>query len=504
MVGEALKHSKAFPDSPLEEIRFIVHTDDREGISNFEEKFRGLKEERQGILTPRSPANGHCRRKKKPILSGPTCTKVRVGCSTLEVVKGDITKESSDGIVNILRDDLQMKNGTLSAFIANASGAVVQKELTASFPQACGSIVTTSAGNLAAKCILHMVVRSNNKQHLQTCVLAALKEAHSRDLKSVSIPAIGSGRFRLSPRESAEVVLGAVRSFFEAGNLSNTLREIRILVIDDSVEDAFTCLLKQLTTETEFCGLAEEGGEEGQIDTKGMAKCYQHKVVVYGRHEVLDDAIAAITNGVIKEFQSIDVTDDVIPRLPKRCIRELRRNGRTEDVSLDLFEPGIITLHGFPTDVLRMHTEVSKVIQDQLKKEHTIERAEMTARNVEWCYLSVTGKQEPFEKMANYEIETASQSKRPSVSFTHKNLNAEIVFDLEQVTFLKTRAVKKIFRKEGESLFWARVSLNSDNQSSEEMEITTVLSGFQTGAVCTGAVQPKTLYLSARVTRRLL
>ena len=453
MIGEALRHSKAFPDSPLEEIRFILHTDDQEGISNFEEKFRELKEERQRISSPRSPANGHCRRKKKPISPGPRCTKVRIGCSTLEVLKGDITKESSDGIVNILRDDLQMKNGTLSAAIASASGAVVQEELTASLPQACGSIVTTSAGNLAAKYILHMIVRSGNKRHLQTCVEAALKEAHSMDLKSVSIPAVGSGGLGLSPRESAEVVLGAVRSFFETGNTSNTVREIRIIVINDSVESAFACLLKQLTTEVEFCDLAEEAGEEGEIAAKGEAKCYHHKVVVCGRHEVLDEAIATLKNGVIKECQSINITEDVIGRLPKRYIRELRRKGRNEDVSLDLSRPGTITLQGFPADVLRMHTEVSKVIQDQLKKEHTMERAEMTARNVEWCYLSVTGKQELFEKMANYEIETASQSNRPSVSFTHKNSNAEIVFDLEQVTFVKTGAVKKIFRKEGESLF---------------------------------------------------
>ena len=51
--------------------------------------------------------------------------------------------------------------------------------------------------------------------------------------------------------------------------------------------------------------------------------------------------------------------------------------------------------------------------------------------------------------MANYDIETASQSKQPSVSFTHKHLKAEIIFDLHQVKFLKTGAVKKIFRKEG-------------------------------------------------------
>lgn len=130
----------------------------------------------------------------------------------------------------------------------------------------------------------------------------------------------------------------------------------------------------------------------------------------------------------------------------------MRRKGHEEDVSLDFSRPGTIALKGFPSDVLKMHGEVFKVVQDQIKEEHQLERAQMTSRNVQWCYLSVSGKHEPFEMMANYDIETASQSKQPSVSFTHKHLEAEIIFDLHQVKFLNTGAVKKIFRKEGKCL----------------------------------------------------
>lgn len=462
MVDEAIRHSNAYPNSPIEEFRFIVHGEDKEGISAFEEKFRHFKEENQRrCLVPRMPQTGHTnrRRKETPIFPGPRCTKALIGDVPVEVVKGDITKESSDGIISLVREDLQMKHGNLSAAIANASGNAVQKELTAKFPHPSGSAVTTSAGDMAAKCIIHMVVASGNKRHLLKCVQAALKEAHSMDLKSVSIPAIGSGGLGLSPRDSAEVVLGAVRAFFETMTSRSTVREVRVVVLEESVMCAFANTLKRMETEPDqasgFTGQDDNGDEEeAEIGAKLTSGCFQHRVTVYGRHEVLEKAITALKNGVIDECHSIVITEfeDVISRLPKRCKRDLRQKAREEDVGLDLSKQGAITLKGFSTDVIKMHTEVSKVLQDRLKDEHKMDRAEMTSRNVQWCYLSVTGKQEPFVKMANYDIETAFQSKKSSVSFTHKNMQAEIIFDVEKVTFVKTGAVKHIFRREGKCL----------------------------------------------------
>lgn len=139
----------------------------------------------------------------------------------------------------------------------------------------------------------------------------------------------------------------------------------------------------------------------------------------------------------------------MISRLPKRCKRDLRQKAREQDVGLDFSKEGVISLKGHPSDVLAMHPEVSKVLHDQVKEEHKMDCAEMTAGKVQWCYLSVKGKQDPFDKMANYDIETAFQSKNPSVSFTHKNMQAEIIFDSKEVRFLKTGAVKCVFRKEG-------------------------------------------------------
>lgn len=454
MVEEALSYSKQRPDSSLEEFRFIVHSEDQEGISTFQEKFGHLKEERQRRLpVHRRPLTGHAnpRRQETPILPGPRCTKVRIGDLTVEVVKGDITKECSDGIVSVVHEDLKMQNGNLSASIASASGSTVQDELTAKFPQWPESVVTTSAGDLAAKYIIHMVIGSGNKKHLQTCVHAALKEVHSMGLKSVSIPAIGSGGLGLHPSDSAEVVLGTIRAVFETVNSTGMAREVRVVVLEDTVVAAYASKLKQIKRELDQAsGYTEEDDvEEEPIGVQLLFTCYQHRVTVYGHQEVLDEAIAALKNGVNKECGSIEITEDVISRLPKRCKRDLRQKAREQDVGLDFSKEGVISLKGHPSDVLAMHPEVSKVLHDQVKEEHKMDCAEMTAGKVQWCYLSVKGKQDPFDKMANYDIETAFQSKNPSVSFTHKNMQAEIIFDSKEVRFLKTGAVKCVFRKEG-------------------------------------------------------
>ena len=451
MVEEALSYSKQRPNSSLEELRFIVHGTDQEGISTFQEKFGLLKKEQQlRSLVPSRPQNR--RRQETPILPEPTYTKVRLGDLTVELVKGDITKQCSDGIISVVHEDLKMQNGNLSACIASASGSTVQDELTAKFPQQPGSVVTTSAGDLAAKYIIHLVIRSGNKKHLQKCVHAALKEVHSMGLESVSIPAIGSGGLGLGPSDSAEVVLGTIRTFSETVNSSGVARELRVVVLEDTVVAAFESKLKQMKRELNQASgyTAKDDVKEEPVRYQLPLTCYQHRVTVYGHQEVLDEAIAALTNGVNKECHSIEITtEDVISRLPKRCKRDLRQKACEQDVALDFSMEGVISLNGYPSDVLAMHSEVSKVLHDQVKEEHKMDCAEMTAGKVQWCYYSVKGKQEPFDKVANYDIETAFQSKTPSVSFTHKNMQAEITFDCKEVKFLTTGAIKCVFRKEG-------------------------------------------------------
>ena len=69
-----------------------------------------------------------------------------------------------------------------------------------------------------------MVVGSWNKQYLQTCV------EDSASFDSLSIPEVGSGGLRLSPKDSAEVVFEEIVAFLDEP--SQFVHEVRVVVFD--------------------------------------------------------------------------------------------------------------------------------------------------------------------------------------------------------------------------------------------------------------------------------
>ena len=456
MIEAAVDYSQANPESPLEEFRFVVFSGDQKGITTFEENFGEFKKDHK-------PGPKHRQRAaSKPTTPTPVapefqCKEIHVGHVVLKVLKGDITKESSDAICNVVTQDLDMNIGTLSRAIFKACGSTVEEELKSKGSQRPGSVVTTSAGSLSVKHIVHMVVGSGTKQHLQTCVEKALKEADSLGLRSVSIPAVGSGGLGRTAEGSAEVVFGAIRA--ATARPFNSIREVTVVVFDASVIGAFVVELEAIQKETgdsyPDCDEEDEDQVEGALeastDELTKKRCRQ-KVIVHGRLESFDAAMAALKDGVARACSDPRVIKhEIISRLPKRCTRELKRMSRVRDVKLYQPEPDTIRLEGLPKDVMDINSEVSNVIQEQLEIKYKDERAEQMSKNVQWYLVNPAGKLDPFEKMANNEIESAFKEKKPSLLFTHQNFKAEINFGNKEVTFLRTGAIKRVLRKDGKN-----------------------------------------------------
>lgn len=103
-------------------------------------------------------------------------------------------------------------------------------------------------------------------------------------------------------------------------------------------------------------------------------------------------------------------------------------------------------MQGLPKDVMEINSELSNVIQEHVEREHRQELAEQMSKTVQWYLVNTGGKLVPFDKMANNEIESACKAKKPSLLFTHQNLKAEINFGKEEVTFLRTGAIKRVLR----------------------------------------------------------
>ena len=458
MIQAAVDYSKANPDSPLEEFRFIVFGGDQKGISTFEETFAEFKKEHQTgpkhrirIVRKRSPI---------PILPEFRCKTVDIGDLKLTVMKGDITQECSDAICNVVTQDLDMTSGNLSRAISDVSGSAVQEALQSKSPQSPGSVVITTAGSLSAKHIVHMVVGAGNKQHLQKCVEKALKEVDTAGLSSVSIPAVGSGGLGLTPEDSADVVLGAIRAF--AAKPYNSIHEIRVVVFDDSVSGAFVKELEAIQGTNGDPSNCENKDEdpvycEGALEVSAddFRSPRRQKVIIYGRTKAFDAAMVALKDGVTSACNKPRVIKhEVISHLSKRCIRDLKRMSRDQDVKLDQPESDTIILEGLPKDVMHMNSEVSNIIQEQMERAHKEERAKQMSRTVQWYMVGASGKDEPFDIMANNDIELAYQAKKPSLLFTHQNLKAEINFGNKEVTFLRNGKIKLVRRRDGKSIIY--------------------------------------------------
>ena len=76
----------------------------------------------------------------------------------VKVVSGDLTKENTDAIINIISTDMNMSNaGDLSKAILAAGGQQIQQECSQFGTQAAGTAVMTSSGNLAVPNIIHII-----------------------------------------------------------------------------------------------------------------------------------------------------------------------------------------------------------------------------------------------------------------------------------------------------------------------------------------------------------
>ncbi len=164
---------------------------------------------------------------------------------SIDIVNGDLTQENTDAIVNVLNTDMDMSRGRLNKVLAKACGPQVQQECNELGWQAPGSAVMTSGGNLNVPYIIH-IVPDSSKKPLKNCLEEGLRLADQNRLQSISIPAIGTGNFRMPATKSAKLVFKALRNVQESFvNIS----KVRIVVFEGGLIEAFQQEMTRLDTQ---------------------------------------------------------------------------------------------------------------------------------------------------------------------------------------------------------------------------------------------------------------
>uniref|UniRef100_A0A8C5TQT6 Poly [ADP-ribose] polymerase n=1 Tax=Malurus cyaneus samueli TaxID=2593467 RepID=A0A8C5TQT6_9PASS len=113
---------------------------------------------------------------------------VTIGSIVFRIVEGDITKEEADVIVNITNQTFSLKIGVSRAILTGA-GKTVEDECAILALQTNSNYITTQAGNLPCKKIIHFVAQND----IKFLVSQVLQECELQQYTSVAFPAIGTG-----------------------------------------------------------------------------------------------------------------------------------------------------------------------------------------------------------------------------------------------------------------------------------------------------------------------
>jgi O-acetyl-ADP-ribose deacetylase len=139
----------------------------------------------------------------------------------IELVEGDITAQDADAIVNAANPSL-LGGGGVDGAIHRRGGPAILAEcrvLRASrYPDGlpAGEAVATTAGNLAARWVIHTVgpvydAARDQSATLRSCYTRSLAVAGELGAGVVAFPLVSAGAYRWPPEDAIRQALGAMR-----------------------------------------------------------------------------------------------------------------------------------------------------------------------------------------------------------------------------------------------------------------------------------------------------
>ncbi|XP_045707985.1 protein mono-ADP-ribosyltransferase PARP15 isoform X2 [Phyllostomus hastatus] len=247
ILSAVLKFSSSAWLKTLQEVHFLVHLDDDESRQAFLDELTRLLSgnpnkdrilmtgDTQGIFgTVTNPKS--------------TRYKMRIGVITLQVAVGDITKESTDVIVNSTTRTFNLKSGVSKAILEGA-GPAVEDECAVLATQPHRDFIVTQGGHLMCKRIIHVL----GENDVRKTVSSVLEECERRKYKSVSLPAIGTGNAGKNPTRVANDMIDAIVDFTQKHS-TPSLKKVKVVVFLTELLNVFYGNMKkrEITTSPTF------------------------------------------------------------------------------------------------------------------------------------------------------------------------------------------------------------------------------------------------------------
>ncbi len=149
-----------------------------------------------------------------------------IGKAKVRLIRGDITDQETDAIVNAANSSL-MGGGGVDGAIHRRGGPKILEECkkirATEWPNGLptGNSVITSGGNLKARYVIHTVGpvwrggENREPELLANAYRNSLRLAVSKRLTTVSFPSISTGAYRYPIEKASQIALSTVKEFLE-------------------------------------------------------------------------------------------------------------------------------------------------------------------------------------------------------------------------------------------------------------------------------------------------
>ncbi|MGQ0815036.1 MAG: O-acetyl-ADP-ribose deacetylase [Gemmatimonadota bacterium] len=182
---------------------------------------------------------------------------VQIGSASLSLIKGDVTGQRVDAIVNAANPSLMGGGGVDGAIHRKGGPAILDacREIRRTVHpdgMPTGEAVITTAGALPARFVLHTVGPVWSGGHRRESDLLAkayrscLSLAAEEGLHSVAFPSISTGAYGYPKREAARVALATVIEFLR-GN--SAVKDVRFVLFSDDDLHIYSAALDTVLTE---------------------------------------------------------------------------------------------------------------------------------------------------------------------------------------------------------------------------------------------------------------
>jgi O-acetyl-ADP-ribose deacetylase (regulator of RNase III) len=154
-------------------------------------------------------------------------------------LQGDLTEMDVDAIVNAANNDLQLGGGVAGA-IRRKGGGEIQRECDEIGPVPVGGAAITAGGKLKARFVIHAASMElggrTSAGSLRGSIAHSLRIAAQRNIKTIALPAVGTGIAGFPMRECAEILL---REVVEHLKRPTSIEKVHFVLFDDAALHVF-------------------------------------------------------------------------------------------------------------------------------------------------------------------------------------------------------------------------------------------------------------------------